>query len=248
MIILTNLIIPSSSHPVYPSQSLWPFLSSIEVSPIVLKALELGGWARFFGVIPFLFVIFYYEKYQRWAGRDRWNYSENSTFLGKRPTLVSTRTLWHLTDWLCLPVTGLLFLTLPQLHVHFTQLFTDKIDYKVAAKPSLDVRTRPVSELMDMEPLTSISIEGSPTAGNSGLHTPLEESLSVVTALHEDTKSNISIASRGDSGFFEFDENTKIPPSRSRTNSPLSNTIWRSGMKEEEEEGNVPSSHWTAVV
>ncbi|KAI8817297.1 glycosyl transferase family group 2-domain-containing protein, partial [Fimicolochytrium jonesii] len=58
--------------------------------------------------------------------------------LGKRAQLASERKYpRNLADWFCIPVAGFLFYVVPQFHAQLTQLFTERLDYKVAAKPQL---------------------------------------------------------------------------------------------------------------
>ncbi|KAJ3361846.1 hypothetical protein HDU91_003703 [Kappamyces sp. JEL0680] len=65
-------------------------------------------------------------------------------YLGKRPVLAAQRDYpTHMLDWFAIPVAGFLFLVVPQFHAQLAHLFTDRLDYKVAAKPVL---TRPVSQ------------------------------------------------------------------------------------------------------
>jgi hypothetical protein len=143
-------------------------------------------------------MLFYYEKYHQWGSSDRWERGNSllevsrAKYLGKRPALVSIRSSrWLCTDWLLIPLSGLLFLTSSQLHAHLIQLFTDKLDYKVAAKPVLEMR--PVSQiepvlvpLMNME--TMSDNEDGAGRGNR--------------FFGEDGNSSVS---HGDSGFFEFE-------------------------------------------
>ncbi|KAJ3193266.1 hypothetical protein HK101_005129 [Irineochytrium annulatum] len=57
--------------------------------------------------------------------------------LGRRSQLSSPRTKWNLLDWTCLPLCGLFFQAIPQVHAQITQLWTDRLDYVVAMKPAL---------------------------------------------------------------------------------------------------------------
>jgi hypothetical protein len=60
--------------------------------------------------------------------------------LGLRAQLASPRDRTNLIDWLCLPFSGLLFQAVPQCIVQLSQLWTDRLDYAVAAKPVLHHR------------------------------------------------------------------------------------------------------------
>ncbi|KAI9101815.1 glycosyl transferase family group 2-domain-containing protein [Phlyctochytrium arcticum] len=58
--------------------------------------------------------------------------------LGKRSQLSSRRSFpVNLLDWFTIPVAGFCFYVLPQFHAQISHLFTDRLDYKVAAKPTL---------------------------------------------------------------------------------------------------------------
>jgi hypothetical protein len=145
--ILTSLFIPRGEQPLALAESFWSFFSTRGVHPYVELVLDLSDWVRLVGAIPMVAGIIYYERYQRWVGFDRWAYSLQEqlhpgsgygvSILGKRPTLMSRRTLWKLLDWTALPICGFFFLTLPQMHAEFLQLFTDSLDYVVAGKPTL---------------------------------------------------------------------------------------------------------------
>ncbi|KAI8995789.1 hypothetical protein BC832DRAFT_595932 [Gaertneriomyces semiglobifer] len=58
--------------------------------------------------------------------------------LGRRSQLRSSRQYpRNLLDWFTIPVAGFLFYVCPQFHAQMTHLFTERLDYKVAAKPTL---------------------------------------------------------------------------------------------------------------
>lgn len=113
--------------------------------PYVIGAHWLGGWIRFICTMAYVVSLYYYEKYQRWSAIDRWELSkaekENAGCgqgvmdLGKRSELKYVRRWYQIMDWLLIPLSGVFFLTLPQLHAHSLHLVTDKLDYKVAGKP-----------------------------------------------------------------------------------------------------------------
>jgi hypothetical protein len=226
IIIISSLLIPHPSHPTQPATFFWSLFTSAEAHPYIYAALEFGGWIRFLAIFPFVTTIFFYEKYHHQVGTLRWNARTNSSKnLGKRSSLQSTRAFSNLLDWTALPICGPLFLTLPQIHAHFIHLFTDKIDYTVAAKPTVLVRSRPLSEIE----LESIVVEEGP------------EEL-------QDGKSTISLSSRGDSGFFDFEDNnrSRTPSPLHYIPSPLNNTVFKSGSV-----GKVADSlpvSWTASI
>ncbi|KAL2917612.1 hypothetical protein HK105_202898 [Polyrhizophydium stewartii] len=60
-------------------------------------------------------------------------------YLGLRPQLASPRIYpWALFDWIATPLSGVFFFVGPQYHAQLSHLFTDRLDYKVAAKPTLN--------------------------------------------------------------------------------------------------------------
>ena len=143
--ITTALFIPAESGSSF-AGAFWRLFSDAGVHPIVELALSVGFFIRpIFG----LFVVaaaYEYERYQWWCGVERWKLSEleqtqpgsgqNVSHLGKRSKLVFKRTWLNVLDWLGLPISGFLYLTLPQVFAQCMQLFTDKLDYKVASKPT----------------------------------------------------------------------------------------------------------------
>ena len=61
--------------------------------------------------------------------------------LGKRASLAAPREKFlSLFDWCVIPVSGFLFYVMPQCIAQLTHLYTNKLDYKVAAKPQLGGR------------------------------------------------------------------------------------------------------------
>lgn len=78
--------------------------------------------------------------------------------LGLRSQLVSTRTWWNLLDWLMIPFAGIIFQTAPQAVAHVSQLWTDRLDYTVAAKPTLKA----------LETVSSVSVSKSVVVSVSG--------------------------------------------------------------------------------
>lgn len=180
---------------------LWSLWSTSDPHPILQTALNLGVWLRFLAIPPLVSMLFFYEKYHQWASSDRWKDGSlldgsRARHLGRRPSLVSIRSSWwHLTDWIFIPVSGILFLTAPQLHAHISQLWTDKLDYLVASKPVLELR--PVSQV-ELHPLTAITTDN--MSDN-------EDGLGRSRFFLDDSNSSVS---HGDSGFFEFEPDGTI--------------------------------------
>ncbi|KAH6588753.1 hypothetical protein BASA50_003966 [Batrachochytrium salamandrivorans] len=60
-------------------------------------------------------------------------------YIGLRPQLASPRIYPQaVLDWIATPLSGLFFYAGPQYHAQLAHLFTDRLDYKVAAKPTLN--------------------------------------------------------------------------------------------------------------
>ena len=199
---------------------MWSLLSSSDAHPILQAALGIGVWLRLLALPPLVMMLVFYEKYHHWGSSSRWERGNSllevskAKHLGKRPTLVSIRSSWWLlTDWLYIPVSGILFLTSPQLHAHIFQLFTNKLDYKVAAKPILEMR--PVSQIESV-PLSTVTVESDNEDGSARSNQFFDANSSV---------------SHGDSGFFEFEidgtmsnnspgKKKNFPVRHSKTNRP----------------------------
>ncbi|TPX56612.1 hypothetical protein PhCBS80983_g04419 [Powellomyces hirtus] len=117
--------------------------------------------------------------------------------LGKRAQLASERTYpRNLFDWFTIPVAGFLFYVLPQFHAQITQLFTERLDYKVAAKPQLHkpaAGSAPVVKTSANPHMT-----GTPAPD---LKSPFIMHVNPHLAKLDDARSVAS--SKGDSGFFD---------------------------------------------
>jgi hypothetical protein len=75
--------------------------------------------------------------------------------LGLKPSLSSPRSYWNVLDWFILPIGGILYQTLPQVVVQLCHLITDRIEYKVAGKPTLKKPTATIATVTS----TSVDIE-----------------------------------------------------------------------------------------
>ncbi|KAJ3084606.1 oligosaccharyl transferase stt3 subunit [Rhizoclosmatium hyalinum] len=121
--------------------------------------------------------------------------------LGRRPQLSSPRYAVNYIEWCLIPYAALFYFVLPQCHAQFMHLFTDKLDYRVSAKPQL--RNSSLALLTMEEVLSSAK-------GFSGAQDWNEPYVAQVVNLHElggsesDTKSVTleSEASRGDEGHY----------------------------------------------
>ncbi|KAI8832289.1 hypothetical protein BJ741DRAFT_614924 [Chytriomyces cf. hyalinus JEL632] len=174
LIAIVGLLVPLSPTPSNLSIQYWQFITSEAVHPMVMLAAEICGYIRFISIFSIIACAYNYEQYQQWVGVTRWQLSqagdaqpltnENTQYvngvsvgigkrvqhLGRRAELQSFRTSWNYLDWFAIPVTGLLYQAIPQIHAQMLQLWTDKLTYEVAAKPSL--KGHPASHPVPEEP------------------------------------------------------------------------------------------------
>ncbi|TPX33311.1 hypothetical protein SmJEL517_g03715 [Synchytrium microbalum] len=222
------------------SAFLWSSITSAPLHPYVETSLMIGFWIRLSCLIPNIAMIWYYEKYHAWVGFERWalqaqqlreaalngnavrGYNINHTPstdsktvrvqpLGMRPSLCSLRQYpSSLFDWLGVPVSGFAFYLCPQFHAQISQLFTDRLDYKVAAKPTLNrVPTAlvPLSEVaISAAAAAAIHTPTTPTSPQSDIISPrMYSNETLVSAADDEVKST---SSKGDEGYFEdLDDN-----------------------------------------
>lgn len=132
MMLISQNIIPTADGTGW----FWNKFSSEEVHPYVSLATWIGARSQNFVGFIFLFAIMYYEKYQKFAGVERWQAGEK---LGIRSRIQSKRSWMNLIEWLAIPLVGLIFMVLPQVYVHIYQIFTDSLEYVVAGKPKHEV-------------------------------------------------------------------------------------------------------------
>lgn len=178
--------------------------------PYVLMANFLGSWIRTIFGITFIVMLIFYEKYHQYVSVERWTLSmqeqlhagsgEGVQPLGRRSQLSSHRSWYNVIDWVFLPVSGLLYLTIPQLHAHILHLITDKLDYTVAGKPPIIEKELPQTQYSDL--LETVIVQ---SRSNGSLST---------------TEEGDSNSSRGDSGFYDFD------PSAIPVGKPLSPSMF----------------------
>ncbi|KAI8592065.1 glycosyl transferase family group 2-domain-containing protein [Geranomyces variabilis] len=118
--------------------------------------------------------------------------------LGKRPQLASARSSRHLADWFTIPVAGFLFYVMPQFHAQITHLFTDRLDYKVAAKPQLNPKPATSGAQNDSVPLLG-------TSGSApDMKSPFVMHPSLVHHKQLDDARSVASSKGADSGFFDF--------------------------------------------
>ncbi|KAJ1554584.1 hypothetical protein HK405_004625 [Cladochytrium tenue] len=148
LLIMSSILIPMGPAPSFFTVSYWDALTTQAVSPILLATMDLCGWLRFLSALPLVLTIVSYERYHHWVGHERWRQSaagldgtaraaDRVQPLGLRSQLSSARSAWNLLDWVAVPVSGLLFQCAPQVTAQIMQLWTDRLDYTVAVKPTL---------------------------------------------------------------------------------------------------------------
>lgn len=165
LLFASSMLVPKYS--LFPSFADWYWslfsTTGSNTSPYVYLALTVCFWMRM-ALLPInILTFYYYEKYQDWVGFGRWDLQNKQSReeaaalsstciqidqelfikgmrlqpLGKRSQLQFRRKFVNCLDWAAIPVAGILFYVMPQFHAQLTHLFTDRLDYKVAAKPVL---------------------------------------------------------------------------------------------------------------
>ncbi|KAI9206376.1 glycosyl transferase family group 2-domain-containing protein [Polychytrium aggregatum] len=156
---ITSLTIPNGPSSI--GAVIMPLLTSQEsLHPYVELAVFVGGYMRFFCAIPFLCQLFYYERYHRWVGFERWKQDGllPVSRLGRRTQLSAERSLWYALDWLTLPVVGALFAVLPTMRAQICHLWTNNLDYVVAGKPTVaPLKPEEIPMISASAPIVSIS-------------------------------------------------------------------------------------------
>ncbi|KAJ1555638.1 hypothetical protein HK405_015283 [Cladochytrium tenue] len=146
LMIMSAVLIPVGPSPATFSMAYWDSLTTNGIHPLLLATLDLCGWLRFLGALPMVVTIVSYERYHDWVASERWRLASLDELpagcarvqpLGIRSQLVSVRNFWNLFDWIAVPVSGFLFQCAPQVTAQMMQLYTDRLDYTVAAKPTV---------------------------------------------------------------------------------------------------------------
>ncbi|KAJ3306197.1 hypothetical protein HDU76_004883 [Blyttiomyces sp. JEL0837] len=226
LLILTAwIILPVKSSLSYGlAASIYSYISSETVHPYVEWAINTSFWVRMACVIPNLIMIYYYELYHSWVGFERWALQSspehreigikvltenNATIkashvdmkvqhLGRRAVLSSYRVFpKNLIDWLTIPAAGFMFYVAPQIDAQISQLWTDRLDYKVAAKPQLNRPSPPSPPAATVIPLAA-----KPVSHKIGPAAPLMPAEKVQLPLQE--------------GFMNMDMDIIIEPSKKR--------------------------------
>jgi hypothetical protein len=121
----------------------WDRFSTTEISPFLLLCMKLSSYFQLVAILPQLVTIGFYELYHEFAGFTRWKLYD----LGKRPTLESPRQIpWSILDFVFSGPAGLFLFALPSYEAQISQLFTDSLDYEVAAKPLVLKARKHISE------------------------------------------------------------------------------------------------------
>ncbi|KAJ3065482.1 hypothetical protein HDU98_011150 [Podochytrium sp. JEL0797] len=151
--LLVGLFIPNTAATPFffapVSKAWWSYLTGSAETPIpaiVLTTLQIGTYFVIGIMAPIVVTAVSYEMYYTWNSHTRWSSlpsaSPTSTgagsihpVLGQRPETVSKpREWWRLIEWVLYPVSAAVT-ALAILNTCVWQMFTDRLDYKVAAKP-----------------------------------------------------------------------------------------------------------------
>ncbi|KAJ3214763.1 hypothetical protein HK099_006679 [Clydaea vesicula] len=157
------IIIPSGGSHGY----IWNLLTTSSVHPYVELISKISAFTQLLILIPNVLILIYYQKYHKFVGFERWilqpmdkkeslTINSKSKFfqrshlskanknfkvsrLGRRPTLFSERSLKkQFVEGLFTPIfVGVLYYLIPVFFCQIKQLFTDKLDYQVAGKPTV---------------------------------------------------------------------------------------------------------------
>ncbi|KAI9203187.1 uncharacterized protein BJ171DRAFT_154483 [Polychytrium aggregatum] len=275
LMFFTSIFLPvnQSSFYYWFSVAIFSRLTSNPVHAWVAFAVGISFWVRIAILVPNVVMITYYEHYQRWVGRTRWELlaqqeeckrlermndpsqayveeedvslknhrefmeqlnrpslgSDMSIFkvtssaeltpvvqpLGIRASLASYRDFpSHLFDWAYIPFAGFAFGVLPLIHAQLSHLFTEHLDYKVAAKPVLH---RPQHEPISVEPPAYSSVVDSADV----VSIVVKSAAAQIPVSRFDRKDfidescsspcpSVSTDSNRDEGFFDEDDSASI--------------------------------------
>ncbi|RKP00797.1 hypothetical protein CXG81DRAFT_12802 [Caulochytrium protostelioides] len=266
MVALALLMPADPLHPSAIQRVLFPLVygTHAHLHPTLALAVRFCTMLQGVATVPYLFIAVFYERYYAWVSRDRWalqtqaNPADAQTRrvsrLGRRPALTAVRSRRHWFDWALAPVVGLAFVAIPQCIVQWKHLWTDRLTYAVAAKPTLAPRapravtagaavtvpSAPFSALHAPHaslplPATAPSLAAAAANGIPALavhaHAQAHRT-SARAAVDDDSKSIISISSRGDSGYYDWETDAsaaasgallfKSPPPPTMHSSPVS--------------------------
>ncbi|KAJ3016843.1 UNVERIFIED_CONTAM: hypothetical protein HDU68_012003, partial [Siphonaria sp. JEL0065] len=150
--ILTGFFVPGTAvsfalnEPV--ARAYWKFITGSADTPVdgsILSSIRVASFMTVILVTSMLITLILYEGYYRWCTIGRWELNNPSQspgaagdmhpVLGKRPaSIAKRRELWHVVEILLLPLVALVNLMAATIS-SLWQLFTDRLEYKTAAKP-----------------------------------------------------------------------------------------------------------------
>ncbi|KAJ3074250.1 hypothetical protein HDU98_011742 [Podochytrium sp. JEL0797] len=121
--------------------------------------------------------------------------------LGRRPQLSSPRYALNCIEWCLIPYAALFYFVIPQCHAQLSHLVSDKLDYRVSAKPQL--RTSSLAALTMEEVVMSAKGMGNEWSEEN---VPYAEVVSLKGGSESDSKSvTVDSDIRGDDGYYEED-------------------------------------------
>jgi hypothetical protein len=136
MIATSSVIIPPGLIPDV-SNGYWNYFSQVPPSDSLILANSVGNYSRLCGAGLYILGVIAYEFYQEWNGRKRWS-DEYRGKIGKRSSIQAKRGMFGPLDWLSFPLFSVFYVIIPQMHAQIAQLWTENLDYVVAAKPNVD--------------------------------------------------------------------------------------------------------------
>ena len=133
MIATSSVIIPPGLVPSI-SNSYWYYFSTSPPSDLLNFTNTFGNYARLCGAGLYVLGVISYEYYQEWNARGRWSEKYRGK-IGKRSSIQAKRSWFGPLDWLSFPFFSVFYVIIPQMHAQIIQLWTEDLDYVVAAKP-----------------------------------------------------------------------------------------------------------------
>ncbi|KAJ1555837.1 hypothetical protein HK405_012072, partial [Cladochytrium tenue] len=157
ILVISTFYIPVSSVTIAmpASQFLWSAVTGNHaLANSLVIPLDIMFYLRILTLIPYVPIIYYYEKYHQWCGVERWKLqakspmkaeagSEQVQYLGMRSSNQYVRSIWNMLDWVVAPISVTLFYTAPLIVCHLSHLYTNALTYVVAAKAATEVAALP---------------------------------------------------------------------------------------------------------
>jgi hypothetical protein len=114
------------------------FVSPDVTNPWLMWCFGFTGTLRIFGIILTTIFLYLYESYHQTCARTREDEMKRvGLWEDMQGNFAYRKWSKNWMDYLCLPVTGTLYGTAPAVVVNACHFFTDKLTYKVSAKPQL---------------------------------------------------------------------------------------------------------------